>query len=205
MTDHDHGAHDDHEHHEHEHHEHELSWADELAQLRDAARHHYLHQFDWKRQGPPPGFDGPRFFEPDEAWVRDARLDRSAPGAGQPVELATSTGQIRNMTVAGLLVFEAGGTEHRLTGFVTHGADGYEVLFVPFRDATSGYETYGAGRYLEVAYEPDQETVELDFNYAYNPSCVYSTAYDCPYPPPANRLAVPVRAGEMMPAQATDH
>jgi uncharacterized protein len=198
MTDHGHG--DD----QHDHHQHELSWADELAQLRDAARHYYLHQFDWKGQDPPPGFDGPRFFEPDKSWVRQAWLDRSATGAGQPVELATSTGQIRNMTVAGQLVFEAGGAEHRLTGFLTHGADGYEVLFVPFRDATSGDETYGAGRYLEVGYEPDQETVELDFNYAYNPSCVYSTAYDCPYPPPANRLTIPVRAGEMMPAKGTE-
>jgi uncharacterized protein (DUF1684 family) len=202
MTDHHEHHHDGHDHDAHEHHQHELSWADELAQLRDAARHFYLHQFDWKGQSPPQGFDGPRYFEPDEAWRLEARLDRSAPGTGQEVELATSTGQIRKMSVAGHLVFNAEDTEQRLTGFVTHGADGYEVLFVPFRDATSGNETYGAGRYLEVPYEPDDESVELDFNYAYNPSCVYSTAYDCPYPPPGNRIGVAVRAGEMMPAGA---
>ncbi len=202
--DHDHHDHADHDADAH-HHEHELSWADELAQLRDSARHYYEHQFDWKGQGPPPGFEGPRFFAPDEEWRRTARLDRSVPGTGDEVQLATSTGQLRNMILAGQLVFDVDGVEHRLTGFVTHGADGYEVLFIPFRDATSGVETYGAGRYLEVGYEPDEEAVELDFNYSYNPSCVYSTAYDCPYPPPANRLAVHVRAGEMMPAISIEH
>ena len=201
----DHHDHDHGDHHDHDHEHHELSWADELAQLRQAARHYYLHQFNWKGQGPPPGFDGPRFFAPDEAWRVEARLDRDAPGAGQPVELATSSGQIRHMTVAGQLVFTTDGAEHRLTGFVTHSADGFQVLFIPFRDATSGAETYGAGRYLEVAYPSDEETVELDFNYAYNPSCVYSPAYDCPYPPPGNRLALAVRAGEMMPAVSSEH
>ena len=202
MSDHDHHEHDQ---NAHEHRHHELSWADELAQLREAARHFYLHQFDWKGQDPPPGFNGPRFFAANEAWRIEARLDRGVPGAGQPVELATSSGQVRNMTVAGQLVFSMNGAEHRLTGFVTRSADGFEVLFIPFRDATSGAETYGAGRYLEMAYEPDEETVELDFNYAYNPSCVYSPAYDCPYPPPGNRLTLAVRAGEMMPAVSSEH
>ena len=43
------------------------------------------------------------------------------------------------------------------------------------------------------------DPVELDFNYAYNPSCVYSPAYDCPYPPRQNQLSLPVRAGERLP------
>ena len=71
---------------------------------------------------------------------------------------------------------------------------------MPFRDATSGVETYGAGRYVEVPYEPDEDPLELDFNYAYNPSCVFSPAYDCPYPPPGNRLSVAVKAGEALPS-----
>ena len=170
----------------HDHH-HALSWQDALEQLREGARHYYGHQFDWRGHGPPEDFDGPGWFAPAPRWRLAAHLDRDVPGAGVDVELATSTGQLRKMTTAGQLVFEVDGAEHRLTAFLTNDAEGYEVLFVPFRDGTSGVETYGAGRYVETPYEPDDEMVELDFNYAYNPSCAFSPAYDCPYPPAANR------------------
>jgi uncharacterized protein len=198
MSDHDHQQEhaDDHEHVS------AYDWRAELEAYRDEARHYYQHGFDWRGHEPPPGFDGPRWFAPDPAWRVEARLDRSAPGAGDQVTLTTSTGLQREMAIAGQLVFEADGGEKRLTAYVSHGADGQHTLFVPFRDATSGNESYGAGRYLEAAYLDDEhgaDAIELDFNYAYNPSCVYSPAYDCPYPPPGNRLDVPVRAGERMP------
>jgi uncharacterized protein len=180
-------------------HEHEIDWATELGILRENARHFYVHQFDWKGHEPPPGFAGPRYYEPDEALRKLALLDKSIAGAGDPVQLATSTGQLRDMTIAGDLVFEHDGAEHRLLAFLTHSHEGYESLFVPFRDATSGRETYGAGRYLDIPLEDDDGPIELDFNFAYNPSCVFSPAYDCPFPPPRNKLNVAVRAGERMP------
>jgi uncharacterized protein (DUF1684 family) len=76
-------------------------------------------------------------------------------------------------------------------------------VFLPFRDATNGSDTYGAGRYL-------LDTVKgadlggsagrliVDFNYAYHPSCAYDPQWSCPLAPPANRLDVPVRAGERL-------
>jgi uncharacterized protein (DUF1684 family) len=70
-----------------------------------------------------------------------------------------------------------------------------DELFLPMRDATSGQETYGAGRYLE----PEliaQGTVDVDFNYLYNPFCAYNPGYSCPLPPTENWLKVPIRAGE---------
>jgi uncharacterized protein (DUF1684 family) len=77
--------------------------------------------------------------------------------------------------------------------------------FLPFADATSGRETYGAGRYLldtikgaDLGAAPDGRTI-LDFNFAYYPSCAYSDRYVCPLAPAANRLAMPVRAGERDP------
>ena len=191
--DHDHGSDEGHEHH------HTFDWQAELEQVRHAAKHYYEHQFNWHGHGPPEGFDGPRFFPPAADWRLEARLDRDAAGSGDHVQIATSTGNVREQVVAGQLVFEADGAEHRLTAFLTSNAEGYEILFVPFRDLTSGGETYGAGRYVEVPYDPEAELLELDFNYAYNPSCVYSPSYDCPYPPPQNRLSVAVRAGEMLP------
>ena len=183
---------------EHEHH-HTFDWQAELLAMREAAGHYYEHQFDWRGHEPPPGFDGPRYYPPAPEWRLGAQLDSDVPGAGDHVELATSTGQLRHMTLAGQLVFAADGGEHRLTAFLTKDGQGFDVLFVPFRDGTSGTETYGAGRYVEVPYDPQDELLELDFNYAYNPSCVFSPAYDCPYPPPSNRLTVSVRAGEKLP------
>ena len=79
-------------------------------------------------------------------------------------------------------------------------------LWVPFRDATSGDETYPAGRYLDLE-DPDHRTDEgwvVDFNEAYNPFCAYSDAYECPLVPVDNWLDVPIRAGEQTPELAHD-
>ena len=74
-------------------------------------------------------------------------------------------------------------------------------LFVPFLDQTSGTETYGAGRYLDI--EPDEDgTYALDFNLAYHPSCVYDVRFSCPLTPAENRLDTRIEAGERLPADA---
>ncbi len=78
-------------------------------------------------------------------------------------------------------------------------------LFLPFRDATSGGETYGAGRYLLDTVKgsdlgvTDRGQLVLDFNFAHNPSCSYDPRWVCPLAPPGNRVSVPVRAGERHP------
>lgn len=77
-------------------------------------------------------------------------------------------------------------------------------LFLPFRDATSGRTTYGAGRYLyDTIKGADLGTEDgklvLDFNFAYNPSCAYDPRWACPLAPPANLLELAVEAGEKAP------
>jgi uncharacterized protein len=76
-------------------------------------------------------------------------------------------------------------------------------LFLPFRDATSGQETYPAGRYLldtaksaDLGGAPDRSSLILDFNFAYQPSCAFDPQWACPLAPPENRLDLPIRAGE---------
>lgn len=186
----------------HEHH-HAPDWRAQLEQMRADAAHHYEHEFDWRGHAPPAGFSGPRFYPPSEAWRVPAWLDTAAPGTGEHATLPTSTGKLREMTNAGQLVFETGGREQRLTGYLTHGPGEAHLLFVPFRDATSGRATYGSGRYLDVPYLGEEGEYLLDFNLAYNPSCAYSPAYDCPFPPPGNRLDVAVEAGEQVPYEHT--
>jgi uncharacterized protein (DUF1684 family) len=78
-------------------------------------------------------------------------------------------------------------------------------LFIPFRDATNGTETYGAGRYLldtaksaDLGGDPARGTLILDFNFAFHPSCAFDPKWACPLAPPENRLDLPIRAGERL-------
>ena len=78
-------------------------------------------------------------------------------------------------------------------------------IFVPVRDATAGTETYGGGRYLldtvkgaDLGGDVRAGRMVVDLNFAYNPSCAYDPAWACPLAPPGNRLAAPVRGGELM-------
>jgi uncharacterized protein (DUF1684 family) len=95
--------------------------------------------------------------------------------------------------------FDLGGESLELELYWLEGYGG--GVFLPFRDATSGPETYGAGRYLldtvkgaDLGSEGDR--LVLDFNFAYNPSCAYDPRWVCPLAPPPNRLALLIRAGE---------
>ncbi|MDX6439459.1 MAG: uncharacterized protein QOF45_2042 [Gaiellaceae bacterium] len=95
--------------------------------------------------------------------------------------------------------FELDGQQQSLD---LHWLEGYGGgIFVPFADATSGSETYGGGRYVLDSVKGadlgmDGEHLVLDFNFAYNPSCVYDARWICPLAPSSNRLAVAVRGGE---------
>jgi len=78
-------------------------------------------------------------------------------------------------------------------------------LFIPFRDATNGTTTYGAGRYLidaaksaDLGGDPRRRTLVCDFNFSYQPSCAFDPRWACPLAPPENRIAVPIRAGERL-------
>ncbi len=72
-----------------------------------------------------------------------------------------------------------------------------DYLFLPFKDATSGKETYGGGRYIDLRTGDIKDgKVPLDFNRAYNPYCAYEEGYSCPIPPATNRLSMAIEAGE---------
>jgi len=135
-------------------------------------------------------FAGLAYYPEAPDLVIDAELDRDV-DRGQ-VQLQTSTGGEQSYRRAGIVRFEVDGRPAALT---LYEPEEEGDLFLPFRDATSGTETYGAGRYLEVP-PPQNGRVRVDFNYAYNPYCAYNDAWTCPLPPGENWLSVPVRAGE---------
>ena len=112
------------------------------------------------------------------------------------VEMPTSTGTNRKMRRVGTLAFTLKGQPLKLTAFNEVGEDPSR-LFVPFSDLTSGTETYPAGRFMDL--DRNRTGIyEVDFNRAYIPYCYYNPTYECPYPPPENRLKIPIRAGERM-------
>jgi uncharacterized protein (DUF1684 family) len=148
------------------------------------------------RDGPPP-----RWFPPDPAFRIVARLERD-PSPRDEVVLSTR-GNARRARRLGRFSFELAGRKHQLTALrlLEPGVD--EAAFsIFFRDATTGRETYPVGRYLEPEPIPgDPDRYVLDFNRAYNPTCAFSSHYNCPIPPRENVLQLPVRAGEMDPGR----
>jgi uncharacterized protein len=137
------------------------------------------------------------YFEPDAHFVVNATLDRLATPA--PIDLATSRGLTKPFLHIGTLRFALGGSRVSLEAYRPADSTGAD-LFVPFRDATSGKDSYGAARFLDLVVPADPGTpVLIDFNRAYNPLCAYSPAYNCPLPPPENTLALAITAGERDP------
>ena len=120
------------------------------------------------------------------------------PAAGNLIiELPTSAQEMRRMRRVGTLRFTIAGTDLSLTAFADAETRSIDQLFVPFGDATSGTETYGGGRYLELPRTPTG-LYDLDFNLAYHPYCVFNPSYVCPVPPRENRLAIAIPAGEKL-------
>jgi hypothetical protein len=110
--------------------------------------------------------------------------------------ILSTRGNQRRAVRVGWFDFQAGRAKCRLeaTRLLEPGV-GEHDLAVFFRDATTGRESYGVGRYVDPVALPDGRYV-LDFNVAYNPACAYSEHYNCPIPPRANQLSVAIRAGE---------
>lgn len=141
------------------------------------------------------GFRGLDYYPVDPSLRFTVRLNRYP--SPREVRIGTNTGEIRSGLRYGYFEFEAGGRVCQLQAYRMNEDQGGRgpSLFVPFKDATTGRETYAAGRYIELP-ENTSGTYELDFNRAYNPFCAYGTDYSCPVPPAENTLPVPIRAGE---------
>jgi uncharacterized protein (DUF1684 family) len=151
-------------------------------------------------QSPIPPEDRSRFtsldyYPPDRSYRFELELHEHP--EPHVIKMAYTKGDEQDFLCWGEFRFQMGGKEHTLQ--VYRGSSEEAMLFIPFKDTTSGNETYGAGRYLDLAPERDRTAERkwiLDFNQAYNPWCVYSEAYTCPFVPPDNWLEVAILAGE---------
>ncbi|WP_248897838.1 DUF1684 domain-containing protein [Haloplanus halobius] len=144
-------------------------------------------------------FDGLDYFDPDPDYRVEATV--TAHDDPEPIDLETSDDRtVRYLRVV-TLRFDLRGDSHELHGYRQEGAAGSEI-FVPFRDKTTGQQSYHGGRYMELEPEgslADGDRIPIDFNLAYTPFCAFSEAFSCPLPPEENWLDVAVPAGERAP------
>jgi uncharacterized protein (DUF1684 family) len=136
-------------------------------------------------------FQGLAWFPVDESYRVTARFVPYAPP--RPLSVPNILGEIEEMRSPGYAVFTLQGREVRLEPVLE--TAGAQELFFIFRDLTAGKETYPAGRFLYTSL-PQNGTLVLDFNKAYNPPCAFTRFATCPLPPKGNKLDIRVAAGE---------
>lgn len=143
-------------------------------------------------------FNGLQYFPENPALKLTVSIDEYP--EQKIVLMQTSTGSVKEYVQYGQFTFDVNGQAATLQVYQDLERNYY---FLPFVDATSPEETYGAGRYLDLEPMPGGKFV-VDFNYAYNPYCAYNDNWTCPIPPKENRIAVRIEAGEKN-FKAADH
>jgi uncharacterized protein (DUF1684 family) len=148
----------------------------------------------WDSRAPTRvAFKGLNWMPIDAKWRISARWEPH-PRTQPRMKIMNVLGETVEMQNPGAVIFAVGGKPYKLEAFLE--TDDAKELFFIFKDETSNKTTYGAGRYL-YAPLPKNGRVDLDFNKAKNPPCAFTDFATCPLPPPANRLAVAVNAGEL--------
>jgi uncharacterized protein len=143
----------------------------------------------------PKSFSGLKYFPPNSKFKIIANLTPVTDK--KMVVLGTSDGKEQRLIEYAYAEFNLDGIQNKL--LILESIDmgpTRGTLFLAFGDKTSGDETYGGGRYLDIKKVPGSTTITLDFNKAYNPYCAYNDTFSCPLPPPGNLLDVAIKAGE---------
>jgi len=139
-------------------------------------------------------FKGLYYYSPDPRYRFELVLHEHK--KKESIKVQDTQDNERELLRWGEFRFRIDNEEFVLQAYKSNPAEGR--LFIPFRDATSGKETYGAGRYIDLKPEDDYNEGKwvLDFNKAYNPWCAYSKEYSCPFVPPENWLKISIQSGE---------
>ncbi len=143
-------------------------------------------------------FKGLNYFAPDPEYLVEAILVKS--GKQEDILMKTSGDRTPVYLRYGVINFMLKGKTYTLAVFqnkkMLEFSNDTNTLFIPFRDETSGNESYGGGRYIDCEIPVTGDRIELDFNKAYNPYCAYNTRFSCVIPPEENRLKIRIEAGE---------
>ncbi|HMC02294.1 MAG TPA: DUF1684 domain-containing protein [Flavobacteriaceae bacterium] len=141
-------------------------------------------------------FKGLEFFDVDSTYVVEANFKRTP--EEKPFKMKTTTDRLPVYVKYGEATFVLKGKTFKLNIYQNQDLitkEGYEdYLFLPFLDQTNGVASYGGGRYVD-ARIPEEDTMIIDFNKAYNPYCAYNDKYSCPIVPRVNYLPIKIEAG----------
>ena len=143
-------------------------------------------------------FNGLDFFSFDSVYVVYAEFK---PTPDTPwFSMKTTTDRVSKERVYGVASFELHGKSFQLNVYQgeedLNSEDRKNELFLPFLDDTNGESSYAGGRYINLTI-PTDGTIQIDFNKAYNPYCVYNDKYSCPIVPRENYLSTEIKAGMM--------
>lgn len=174
----------------------------ELSEFREAKNQFFLADLaspltPLQRQS----FNGLDYYPENPDLRLVIKIEEFTDHTKQVTEMATNTGGSQRHVAWGRCSFAVDGEAVCLTVYQSTEADEF---FLPFTDSTTGEETYGGGRYLDVL-PLEAGRFLLDFNYVYNPYCAYNPHWSCPIPPQENRLNVFIRAGEKKFADIVGH
>lgn len=142
-----------------------------------------------------PESEARRNFHGLEYFPVNEQFHIAAQWVAEPKDLPilNMLGQTEPQPSPGYALFRVNGQEFHLRPYIEE--PGAKQLFYVFRDQTTGKETYGAGRFFYSDFPRDGKVL-LDFNKAYNPPCAFTPYATCPLPPPENKLAIRIEAGE---------
>lgn len=138
-------------------------------------------------------FKGLSYYPPNPDYQVNARL---TPFQNKEIiKIPTSDNAENTYIKYAIAEFELHDTTQSLVLLKSLEEEDPDAVFLAFTDKTSGEETYGGGRYIDLQIKNDRRVI-IDFNKAYNPYCMYNENYSCPFPPRENHLKVAIKAGE---------
>lgn len=172
----------------------------DAAYIKSIVEHRLERQTFFKRGSESPlttvekkKFKDLNYYPPDSEYRVNARL---TPFQNQTIlKIPTSDNKEKTYRKFAFAEFELGEKLHKVLLLKPTDSENPNEVFLAFTDSTSGEETYGGGRYIDLETSSNSRII-IDFNKAYNPFCVFNDKYSCPFPPKENQLQVAIKAGE---------
>lgn len=180
-------------------HTHAQAWKDSVEVFREKYKKAFLEEANSPLKADDLQYL--QFYQPDSLYQVEGRFSKISDGT--IFKFPTSNGKIKEYIKYGEVSFAINGKALKLNIYrslaLMQIPKYRDYLFVPLKDQTSGKETYGAGRYLDVSIKDIKDgKIALDFNKLYNPYCAFSEGYSCPIPPKENHLSIRIEAGEKL-------
>ncbi len=168
-----------------------VSYEEKIRKEREEKNEQFLRSADSPlTEDQKKDFDSLEYFPVDESYRVTADIEEITPV--ENITVVMNDGMMMDYRKYGIARFSLKGEPISLIVLKDTKTGSF---FIPFADATSGSSTYGAGRYIDPP-RPRGNSIEIDFNKAYNPFCAYNESYQCPFPPKENVLSISINAGE---------